>query len=223
MLLELVHEMSPFAVLSMTFLTPDLRRRLQAAGVHRLLDLETRDDAQGPPDRPWELPIGQLQVDHLAARGFDRIVYALPEESTRLEIARARLRGAAIECATLGLDRPIVLSLPLDRAIITERLLSLDRIPGRTGLCAYEDQIAIGVLAAMHDLGWSAPDDLAVIGCDDLPVASLVVPALTTVSVDAGQVGAQFAEAFVALGDQEFRTEWVAPDLEYELRIRSSS
>jgi DNA-binding LacI/PurR family transcriptional regulator len=223
-IVDIAREISAVAVVSLTFLTPAIRRSLQAAGVRRILAAaEVSEGLQGPPDRPWELPIGQLQVDHLASRGYDRLVYALPERSHRLPIAQARLLGVRMECATLGLDQPEVIALPLDRAVIARRLRELDRVPGRTALCAYEDQIGIGVLGAMAELGWRVRADLAVIGCDDLPVASLVTPSLTTVVLDAEQVGAAVAEAFLQLDDDEVRVGWVAGDLSYTVVERDST
>lgn len=220
---EVAQQVDPVGVISLTFLTPAIRERLVAVGVRRILDIETPEGLQGPPDRPWELPIGQLQVDNLASRGFDRIVYALPAASPRLPIAEARLLGARIECSTLGLDQPIVISLPLERREIAATLQSIDRLPGRTGLCAYDDQIAIGVLGAMHDLGWQAPRDLAVIGCDDLPVSSLVVPSLTTVAAEAGRVGELAVGQFVALQDGQRATLGPIDDLPVQVIQRAST
>lgn len=222
-IVEVAQQVGPVGVIALTFITRAIRERLVDVGVRRILDIETPDGAEGPPDRPWELPIGQLQVDHLVTRGFDRIIYALPADSPRLTIAQARLMGARIECSNLGIEQPTVISLPLDRARITDELLRLDRIPGRTGLCAYEDQIAIGVLGAMGDLGWTAPQDLAVIGSDDLPVASLVTPSLTTVGGSVNLVGEMAADQFTALDDGEVGTFGDFDDLMFEVIQRDST
>jgi len=222
-IVEVAQQVDPVGVIALTFITRAIRERLIAVGVRRILDVETPDGAEGPPDRPWELPIGQLQVDHLVTRGFDRIVYALPADSTRLTIAQARLMGARIECSNLGIEQPTVISLPLDRASIALELQKLDRVPGRTGLCAYEDQIAIGVLGAMADLGWSAPHDLAVIGSDDLPVASLTIPALTTVAGTVSRIGELAAEQFAALEDGETAVFGDLDDVMFEVIQRAST
>lgn len=223
-IIDIVRETGPIGVVSLTFLTQSIRERLQALGVRRLLDLEVPAEAQGPPDRPWEYPVGQLQVDHLIARGYRRLIYALPENSPRLPIAMARLEGARMESVTLGVDPPEVISLPLERGPIRHALQQLDRVPRRTAICAYDDQIAIGVLGAMNSLGWKVREDLAVIGCDDLPVSRLVTPALTTVRATAADVGIAAAEGFLLLRDGETRTfDTPQVDLSYAVVVRHST
>jgi DNA-binding LacI/PurR family transcriptional regulator len=222
-IVEVAQQVGPVGVIALTFITRAIRERLAAVGVRRILDVETPEGAEGPPDRPWELPIGQLQVDHLVSRGYDRIVYALPEDSARLTIAQARLLGARIACTNLGIEQPAVISLPLDRSRIAEQLRSLDRVSGRTGLCAYEDQIAIGVLGAMSDLGWSAPRDLAVIGSDDLPVAALVTPSLTSIVGPVSRIGEAAADQFSRLGDGEIGVFTSYDDLMFEVIERAST
>ena len=48
--------------------------------------------------------------------------------------------------------------------------------PAVTAVCAYNDDVALAVLAGMHRLALTAPGDLAVIGVDDIPAAALAVP-----------------------------------------------
>ena len=221
-LVALAGAIDAYGVISLTFLTAEIEARLLQAGVRRIVAAVVPATASGPPDRPWEFPIGQLQVDHLVSTGRDRLIYALPFASPRTPIALERLRGARMECSNLGLPEPVVVELPLERGEIVRRLRDLDLEPGRSGLCAYDDQIAIGVLGALSDLGLRAPDDLAVIGCDDLPVAALGTPALTTVSAAARAVGAAAARAFTerddGIGALEFDFE-----LDYDLVVRGSA
>lgn len=53
----------------------------------------------------------------------------------------------------------------------------------RTGICAYNDETAFAVLAALADLGVAVPDEVVVIGIDGHPLAALCTPSLTTVAV----------------------------------------
>lgn len=68
-----------------------------------------------------------------------------------------------------------------------------------TGICAYNDEIAVAVLAGVHATGLTAPSDIAVIGADDIPTAAVSIPALTTVAFDLREVGVKRAEAVVAI------------------------
>ncbi len=61
--------------------------------------------------------------------------------------------------------------------------------PELGGLFCYNDLVAVGALQACAALGLRVPDDVAVVGCDDIRLASLVTPALTTLYVDKQALG----------------------------------
>ena len=63
--------------------------------------------------------------------------------------------------------------------------------PEITALFCYNDLVAIGALQASHDLALIIPDDLAIVGFDDIPLAALVTPALTTCHVSRYEMGVQ--------------------------------
>lgn len=64
----------------------------------------------------------------------------------------------------------------------TVRLLR--RSPEVSAIFVCNDEVAVGVLSAARDLGRSVPEDLSVIGFDDIDLAAQLTPALTTVRVD---------------------------------------
>jgi LacI family transcriptional regulator len=66
----------------------------------------------------------------------------------------------------------------------------LDARPEVEGLMCYNDLVAIGALRACVELGRRVPDDVAVAGADDIVLASLVTPALTTLRADRLAIGA---------------------------------
>lgn len=57
------------------------------------------------------------------------------------------------------------------------------------GVFAANDATAIGALLAIRDAGLNCPDDIALIGFDDVPMAALVTPALTTMQIDIAELG----------------------------------
>jgi DNA-binding LacI/PurR family transcriptional regulator len=75
----------------------------------------------------------------------------------------------------------------------------LARDGGVTAVAAFDDDVALRVLAAMRTAGLSAPGDLAVIGFDDNGYGALSSPALTTVRIDAEAHGRQAARAILGL------------------------
>jgi len=67
-----------------------------------------------------------------------------------------------------------------------------------TAACAFDDDYAFALLSGLAARGMAAPGDLAVIGAEDLPLAGLAVPPLTTVSVHARMLGTLFAQLAIA-------------------------
>ena len=65
----------------------------------------------------------------------------------------------------------------------------LDRTSGITAVYAQNDSMAQGVLSALHERGLGMPEDCAVVGCDDIPIAAHTIPPLTTVHVPLFETG----------------------------------
>lgn len=127
--------------------------------------------------------VGFAQVEYLVSRGHERIAYLLPDDQSLHEFASHRFAGARAAQSRFSLP-----GLRHARAPITRRRLThLAREwsgAGITAVCAYNDDWAVALLGCMHDLGLSAPDDLAVIGVDDIPAAEFSIPPLTTLRHD---------------------------------------
>lgn len=63
-----------------------------------------------------------------------------------------------------------------------------------TAIFAANDSMAVGALSALRQAGLRVPEDMAVVGFDDIPIAEYVTPALTTVRVAISELGAYAAE-----------------------------
>jgi len=70
----------------------------------------------------------------------------------------------------------------------------LERARGLTAVFASNDLMAIGAIQAIQNAGLRVPEDIAVVGFDDIPTARLVNPALTTVSQHQEQIGRRAAQ-----------------------------
>jgi len=69
----------------------------------------------------------------------------------------------------------------------TKQFLSLDDPP--TAIFAINDLMAIGALKEIHERGLKVPEDISVVGFDNIPLASLVNPALTTIAQPIYEMG----------------------------------
>jgi LacI family transcriptional regulator len=70
--------------------------------------------------------------------------------------------------------------------------------PGVTAICCFNDLVAVGALRACAGRGLSVPDDLAIVGFDDIPLAGLVTPSLTTCRVSRTELGGQAMRLLLA-------------------------
>ena len=147
---------------------------------------------------PQEL-IGSLQVQHLAARGHRSIGFAAPAQDSALEIRRLRVEGARRVCLELGLDDPQVLEfeMTLDAAVAGLRHWTTQS-PPVTAVAAFNDELAVALLAAVRELGMRAPADFAVIGVDNEPLAQFAHPPLTTIDHHHQVVAAHLARVVVS-------------------------
>jgi DNA-binding LacI/PurR family transcriptional regulator len=128
--------------------------------------------------------VGAEQVTYLVSRGYERIVFAAPTRSDVQTITQSRLEGVRRRCSELGIAEPFVQVIPFSRAEAREAIenaLALNRTP--FGLCCYNDEVAIAAMSGLRDAGIKVPESVAVIGCDDIPLAQFSAPALTTITI----------------------------------------
>ncbi|WDL95532.1 LacI family DNA-binding transcriptional regulator [Alicyclobacillus sp. ALC3] len=68
-----------------------------------------------------------------------------------------------------------------------------------TAVCAASDEMAIGAIRCLHDHGLKVPDDFSVMGFDDLGVAHMTVPALTTIAQPFAEIGERAVQQLVQM------------------------
>jgi DNA-binding LacI/PurR family transcriptional regulator len=176
---------TPAAVIAFESFDANEAAAMRAAGIALAVGLHGgRGRGRGGMGMPEERR-GRVQVEHLASKGHRRLGYAYPDDPRLRTWADPRLDGVRQGCRDLGMDEPLVLTVPGEAGPAAEAVRSWRAAdPPVTGVCAYNDNTALALLAGLRLLGLQAPDDLAVIGADDIPAARLVAPALSTVVVD---------------------------------------
>ncbi len=179
-----------------------------------------------------DLPLDNLYVDnvaaswaaveHLIGRGHRRIGIIAGQSGPR----QARVRGYREALAAHG--------LVLDESLIRDGEFSEDggyrAMEGFLGdphppsaVFAADDVIAMGALMAIRAAGLRVPEDVAVVGFDDIPMARLVTPQLTTVAQFQENIGVRAAEMLLE------RLDGVAPEygryeeMPFELIVREST
>lgn len=159
---------------------------------------------------------------HLLGTGLRRIAFiGGPEDN---DDARERLRGY---CDALlehdGDLEPWVLAGNFDEDSghrVGQALLSMEERP--EAIFAANDMMAIGCLYALGRGGIRSPDDIAVVGFDDIPLARYVHPALTTMRVDIAALGAHAIKTLLDSDARQDGRTHAATLLQTELVVRDS-
>jgi DNA-binding LacI/PurR family transcriptional regulator len=193
---DLWKAITPAAVISFTDISDREITAMRAAGVALVVSLLGRP-RHGRKLEVSQHLVGRRQAEHLAAVGHHRLGYARPDDERLRIFAEPRLAGVREACEELGLDSPAVETVALDPQQPTHAVRRW-HAAGVTGVCAYNDEVALAVLAGVRLLGLKAPADLAVIGVDDIPPARLAVPALTTVTTDQAAMAGYLAATVMA-------------------------
>ncbi|NIV34604.1 MAG: substrate-binding domain-containing protein, partial [Anaerolineae bacterium] len=143
---------------------------------------------------------GILATEHLLQLGHRRIAYvAAPDDRSD---SMERLTGYHEALARAGIDPdPALLVRGTGRAGGGERALPmLQALPDPpTAVFCYNDMTAIGLIHAAHAAGLSLPQDLAVVGFDDIVFAPYVHPPLTTVAQPVAELGKGAMEMVLSL------------------------
>ncbi len=127
---------------------------------------------------------------HLIELGHRRIAHAAGHQSTRTGQDRCQGYRVALEEAGLAYDPACVVwgDFTYESGYRAGQVL-LGRSPRPTAVFAGNDLIALGVIRAAEEAGLAVPDDLSVVGFDDIQMAALVRPGLTTVRQPAREMG----------------------------------
>lgn len=158
-------------------------------------------------------------TDHLLALGH-RTVWHISGPADWFE-TRERIEGwrGALEAA--GADPPRVLVGDWSARAGYDLGRRLSRDPAVTAIFAANDQMALGVLRALHEAGREVPGEVSIVGFDDIPESPYFTPPLTTVRQEFAEVGRRSLRWLVRLIETGARApaSRVAP----ELIVRSST
>lgn len=217
---DLWNAITPAAVIRTGSLGIEEDESLRRSQIGFLLELANSEFEPGLVLFPG-VQTGRLQAEHLAARGHRRIGYAWPSDPRLETFARARLDGVRQACLDLDLDQPQVENSSFEADEIG-RAVHAWTAAGVTGICAFNDELAIGLIQTALAAGHKVPDDLGVVGVDNLPWGALSNPALTTVTPHPDRIGEVVAEHVLAGLEGRTSTERVSSD-SLSLIVRASA
>jgi LacI family transcriptional regulator len=142
----------------------------------------------------------QRAVDYLVQQGHRWIAFLAGPEVSRS--GQKRLEGYFSSMSKNGIQANPALVLHCEPGIdggqSAGRML-LDEHPEVTAILCYNDLVAIGAMQAGAATGRTVPDNLSIIGCDDIPMASLIRPSLTTLQMAIREAGCAAMQALIDL------------------------
>lgn len=156
-------------------------------------------------DRNYDVPYDHVTYDnvatayaateHLIKLGRRRVATIGVElESRETQTSLLRLRGytEALLANGFPIDPALIIrGIPTYNRSVGERtmhqLLALDDRPD--AVFCFNDHLALGAMRAIHDAGFRIPEDIAVVGFDDIEDGRFSIPSLTTISPDKQKIG----------------------------------
>ena len=165
-----------------------------------------------------------LAVRHLHELGHRRIAHVTGPEGNVLTTARRD--GMIAERTRLGLPARSDLiirgdfSLDSGRAA-AETILGMERRP--TAVFCSADMVAFGLIARLHEGGVQVPDDISVVGFDDIEMSESYVPALTTIRQDRKGLGRRAGELLLDRLAGNAPDDKPEPPMPVELVVRGST
>ncbi|MEV6180085.1 LacI family DNA-binding transcriptional regulator [Streptomyces sp. NPDC052015] len=211
-------------ILVTSALEPTLHEQLRILGVPLVVVDPTGSPALDTPAIGAANWAGGLAAtEHLLSLGHRRI--GLIAGPPRLLCSRARFDGyrAALEAAGLAVEESLVVPgdfRPESGFTGCTALLDLHEPP--TALFAASDQMALGAIEALRRRGLRVPEDMSVVGFDDLPEVRWSSPPLTTVRQPLADMGKLAARTVLSLARGD-RPDAPRVELGTELVVRSST
>ncbi|MFI9827488.1 LacI family DNA-binding transcriptional regulator [Streptomyces sp. NPDC051913] len=166
---------------------------------------------------------GVTAAEHLLALGHERI--AIIAGHRRRMCSTARVAGYRSALASAGIrQRPeYVRYAGFDEAEAHHRMLELLDLPEPpTAVFVCSDRMALGVYEALATRGLRVPDDMSVVGFDDLPESRWLAPALTTIRQPLSEMSATALRLLVRMMDGK-RPEGTRTELSTRLVERAST
>ncbi|MFF9488246.1 LacI family DNA-binding transcriptional regulator [Streptomyces sp. NPDC014676] len=168
---------------------------------------------------------GHAAIRHLIERGHRSIAHVSGPD--RLQQVRDRRRGAFVAVAAAGLPAASLRDVPCPALTVNagrdagHRILGLPTRP--TAVFCANDLLALGVMQALYEAGLRVPDDIVVVGYDDIEFAASAVVPLTSVRRPAAAMGRQAGRLLVEDTGRGAVHEHVHVVLQPELVVRRSS
>ena len=198
--------------------------KLHREGVKMVMVNRRTEGINVPSITPDDATGISLAVEHLAGLGHRRIVHLAGPQTTSTGVVRARSFRNTVRELGLDNDPDLVTTCEYWNEEDGARALRdlLDRGVDFTAVVAGNDLIALGCYDVFAERGIVCPDDVSVVGFNDMPFLDKLRPPLTSVAVPHHQVGVEAARMLLETIDEPDRPARSVL-LPLTLRVRGST
>ncbi|WP_342480143.1 LacI family DNA-binding transcriptional regulator [Paenibacillus sp. FSL L8-0340] len=145
---------------------------------------------------------GRLAAQEMVARGSNRIT--IIQGPAHVKPAQDRFQGAAEALEEMGISYNVIRTSSFSYTEAEQWATELfERFLDTDGVIASNDIVATAVLHEAHRLGKTVPEDVQIIGFDDIPLSSLMSPSLSTIRQPARDMGSEAARLLIQLIEQD--------------------
>jgi DNA-binding LacI/PurR family transcriptional regulator len=192
--LELMAQLDLAGVLALSS-TDAMTRAFEATRFRVPALIAVASDADGGHTDPAAVHLHEL-VGHLADLGHRRLLHiAGPPD---WPASRLRVRAYEDAVRDLGLTSVVVLSGDWSARSGYDAIMALPQLPDATAYVAANDQTALGAMLALKERGVRVPEDVSVVGIDDVADAAFFDPPLTTLHLEFEAQGRASVLALIA-------------------------
>ena len=139
---------------------------------------------------------GERVGQHLLDLGHQRIVYLGSSDDP---VSAGEYRGLLKALSRRGIAYPpeYVISVPYSPEGVSQavsRIMSFDPVNRPTAIFAFDDNVAVDTLNVLRYYGQRVPEDISVVGFDNIRIAAHTYPALTTIDLPRRRIGMQMVQ-----------------------------
>ncbi|GBF10728.1 LacI family DNA-binding transcriptional regulator [Tepidibacillus infernus] len=185
----------------------------------------TDSDAAIPIVKVDQKQGGYLSAKHLLKLGHKRIAFCISDNESRSGLERKEGFLQALKEFNLTFNDSLIMNNAFDITSGREIFYRLRSLPEPvTAVFTGSDEVAVGIISEAKKNGVRIPEDLAVVGFDDLPIAKIIEPNLTTIHQPIDKIATTSIETIIKLVENEIDSSEIRPiEFPLELIIREST
>jgi DNA-binding LacI/PurR family transcriptional regulator len=172
---------------------PLMRTRTERTPSTRNVRTSPEEDSEFSVDQGL---VARLAVEHLLELGHETVWHVGGDEYWSESVQRREMWEQVLR--EHGIEPPPVIPADWTSESGYRAGRTIAAIPGATAVFVSSDEMAFGVIRALHEAGRSVPDDVSIVSVDDIALAAYASPALTTVRQPFEAVGAGAARRVIS-------------------------